>query len=146
MALEMDSSATLHNWLVANNGKHQMHPMQPQFQVAENPPLIIERGEGVHIFDLDGKRYIDCQGGLWCVNAGHGRKEIKDAIIAQLDKLQYYTIFPGSTHAPSIRLSAKLCEVASEESMKKVLEVALLCVIHLAAGAMLFWFVSISPW
>jgi putrescine---pyruvate transaminase len=120
MPLETDHAETLDNWLAAHNGKHQLHPMQPQFLVQEHPPLIVERGEGVHIFDLAGKRYLDCQGGLWCVNAGHGRREIKDAIIAQLDKLQYYTIFPGSTHAPSIRLSAKLCEVAGDENVRKV--------------------------
>jgi adenosylmethionine-8-amino-7-oxononanoate aminotransferase len=108
------------NWLKLNNAKHQWHPVQDPKAVAASPPLIIETGDGVYVTDIDGRRYLDCQGGLWCVNAGHGRQEIKDAITAQLDKLQYYTLFPGTTHAPSITLSAKLCEVTAEEEMTKV--------------------------
>jgi len=108
------------NWLKLNNAKHQWHPVQDPKAVAASPPLIIETGDGVYVTDIDGRRYLDCQGGLWCVNAGHGRQEIKDAITAQLDKLQYYTLFPGTTHAPSITLSAKLCEVTAEEDMAKV--------------------------
>jgi adenosylmethionine-8-amino-7-oxononanoate aminotransferase len=109
-----------HNWLHENNAKHQLHPMLPQFTLSEHPPVIIDRADGVKVFDLNGKGYIDCQGGLWCVNAGHGRAEIKQAIVDQLDKLQYYTLFPGSTHGPSIELSAKICEITQEENIKKV--------------------------
>jgi adenosylmethionine-8-amino-7-oxononanoate aminotransferase len=108
------------NWLKEHNGRHQLHPMTPQAAVAAHPPVIIASGDGVHVTDVDGRRFLDCQGGLWCVNAGHGRQEIKDAIIAQLDTLQYYTLFPGSANAPSIQLSAKLCEIAAEERIAKV--------------------------
>lgn len=108
------------NWLAAHNAKHILHPMLPQGILPSNPPVIIDRAEGVYVIDAAGKKYIDCQGGLWCVNAGHGRKEIRDAIVAQLDKLQYYTLFPGSTNTPAIELSAKLIEMTEPEGMKKV--------------------------
>ena len=72
------------NWLAAHNAKHILHPMLPQGILPSNPPVIIDRAEGVYVIDAAGKKYIDCQGGLWCVNAGHGRKEIRDAIVAQL--------------------------------------------------------------
>lgn len=108
------------NWLKEQNGRHQLHPMQPQSAVEANPPLIVTQGDGVHVTDIDGRRYLDCQGGLWCVNAGHNRAEIKEAMVAQLDQLQYYTLFPGSTNAPSVELSARLCEVAAEEGIKKL--------------------------
>ncbi|MFG1430258.1 aminotransferase class III-fold pyridoxal phosphate-dependent enzyme [Xanthobacter sp. V2C-8] len=108
------------NWLVAHNGKHQMHPMQPQWAIPDEPPMIVDRGEDVFIFDHTGRRYIDCQGGLWCVNAGYNRLEIKRAIVDQLDKLQYYNLFPGATNAPSIELSALICEIAGVEGITKV--------------------------
>jgi len=51
----------------------------------KKPPLIISKGKGVHIEDLDGNRYVDGVGGLWNVNCGYGRPEIKKAIVNQLD-------------------------------------------------------------
>lgn len=107
------------NWFKEHNAQHQWHPMSNQSAVQANPSVIIERGDGVYIEDIDGNRYMDCQGGLWCVNAGHGRSEIIDAIKVQLDKLQYYTLFPGSTNAPSIELSTKLIDLLSPEAMTK---------------------------
>lgn len=106
--------------LKKENGKHQFHLMQPQSAIASNPPPIITSGDGVMIRDIDGREFIDCQGGLWCVNAGHNRSEIKEAIVKQLDQLQFYSNFPGSVNAPSIQLSKLLCEITAEEGMKRV--------------------------
>jgi adenosylmethionine-8-amino-7-oxononanoate aminotransferase len=94
--------------------------MLPQKTISARPPLIVDRGDGVTVTDVDGKQYLDCQGGLWCVNVGHNRAEVKHAIVAQLDKLQYYTQFPGTTTVPSIELAAKLCDIADVEGMRKV--------------------------
>ena len=107
------------DWIKEHNAQHQWHPMNNQNAVQANPPLIIDGGDGVYIKDIDGKQYLDCQGGLWCVNAGHGRKEIIDATKSQLDKLQYYTLFPGSTNSPSIELSTMLTETLAVENMTK---------------------------
>ena len=107
-------------WLKEHNGQHQLHPMQPPSVVASNPPPIITAGDGVMIKDIDGREFIDCQGGLWCVNTGHNRSEIKQAIIEQMDQLQYYSLFPGSSNAPSIKLAKLLCDVTAEEGMERV--------------------------
>ncbi|KRV76394.1 hypothetical protein AO738_13830 [Pseudomonas citronellolis] len=96
-----------------------MHPMQDPKALQDNPPVIIESGDDVFITDVDGRRFIDCQGGLWCVNAGYGRKEIVEAVSRQMEKLAYYSLFPGSTNAPSIELSQKLIEITAEEGMAK---------------------------
>jgi taurine--2-oxoglutarate transaminase len=53
-----------------------------------DPPVIV-RGEGVSIFDADGKRYIDASSGLICVNLGHGNRHVIDAITRQAEKLAY---------------------------------------------------------
>src|ERR1700733_14359700 len=73
--------------------KDIVYPFANANFLAKHPPLCIEGGEGVYVFDGRGKRYIDGQGGLWNVNAGHGRSEIKRAIVEQLDKLSFYSMF-----------------------------------------------------
>ncbi len=61
--------------------KDIVYPFAMPISWPRHPPLCIEGGEGVYVFDGRGKRYIDGQGGLWNVNAGHGRPEIKQAIV-----------------------------------------------------------------
>lgn len=99
---------------------HTLRPMSAQDEASGDMPSIITRGEGVHIFDIDGRRMIDCVGGLWCVNVGYGRSEIIDAIMSQLRELAYISIFPGSSNVTSIRLADKICEIASDEAISKV--------------------------
>jgi putrescine aminotransferase len=87
--------------------------------LAKNPPLCIENGEGVYVTDRSGKRYLDGQAGLWNVNAGHGRPEIKRAIVEQIDRLSYYSTFGNTTNSPSIDLAVELCRLAAPEGMRR---------------------------
>jgi adenosylmethionine-8-amino-7-oxononanoate aminotransferase len=87
----------------------------------QQPPQIITKGDGVYITDIDGKRLVDGVAGLWNVNVGYGRQEIKDAIMAQLDDIAYYSAFSGMSNVPSIELSAKLMTMAKEEDMARVM-------------------------
>ncbi len=99
--------------------RHMLYPFTNASYAAKNPPLVIEGGEGVFITDSEGKRYIDGQAGLWNVNVGHGRSEIKDAIAAQLDKLSFYSLFGGTTTTPAVELADRLCRMAGPEGMVK---------------------------
>src|SRR6266852_8394618 len=54
-----------------------------------NSQITIDRAEGVYFWDTSGKRYIDGVAQVMVVNAGHGRKEIIDAMKAQLDRYSY---------------------------------------------------------
>ncbi|UTD30001.1 aspartate aminotransferase family protein [Bradyrhizobium sp. WD16] len=110
-----------HNFIREENTRHQFHPMIHPLLSRQQPPQIIASGDGVFVTDIDGKTYIDGIGGLWNVNVGHNRKEIKDAIIAQMDRISYYSSFAGTTTGPSIELSAKIVEMSAEEDMDKVL-------------------------
>lgn len=56
-------------------------------------PRIIDRAEGVWLYNEDGRQILDATAGLWCVNAGHGRREIAEAIGAQAMKLDYSSPF-----------------------------------------------------
>jgi putrescine---pyruvate transaminase len=120
-AVDRSDDSTDADWLKSHLGRHTFNPMADPKDTIANPPPIIVRGEGVYITDLDGRRMIDCQGGLWCVNAGYGRTEIIEAVTRQLHELPYYNLFPGASNAPSVRLAAKLCELAGTEDMARVL-------------------------
>ena len=48
---------------------------------------VIERGEGIYIYDTEGNKIIDGMSGLWCTNIGYGRTELSDVAKAQMDKL-----------------------------------------------------------
>src|SRR5690606_29224740 len=97
-----------------------LRPMSAQDEARGDLPSIIQRAEGVYITDIDGRRMIDCVGGLWCVNAGYGREEIITAMERQLRELSYISTFPGSSNAPSIRLAERICELADKEKIARV--------------------------
>ncbi|WP_052265354.1 aminotransferase class III-fold pyridoxal phosphate-dependent enzyme [Ruegeria sp. ANG-R] len=109
------------NFLRENNARHQLHPMIHPLISEENPPQIIVKGDGYNVTDIDGNTFVDGIGGLWNVNVGHNRAEVKAAIAAQMDEIAYYSSFAGTTTAPSIELSAKIIEMSAEENMAKVL-------------------------
>jgi len=96
-----------------------LYPFANQTHLAKSPPLVIERGEGVYVYDRNGKRYLDGQGGLWNVNVGHDRPEIKEAIREQLDRLSFYSIFGGTSNQPAIDLSHVLCRWTAQEGMER---------------------------
>lgn len=103
------------------NARHMLHPMIDPKAVAAAPPLIIDRAEGVHVYDLDGKRYLDTVASLWNVNVGHNRPELKAALVEQVDKLAYYSTFQNTSNPPAIELSARLMRLFAPEKMARVL-------------------------
>ena len=102
------------------NARHMLHPMVDPKAHAAQPPLIIDRADGVHVWDVDGRRYLDTVASLWNVNVGHNRPEVKAAIVAQLDRLAYYSTFQNTSNPPAIELSARLTAMFARERMAKV--------------------------
>ena len=78
---------------------------------AEHEVPVIVRGEGPYVFDTHGKRYLDGLSALFCVNAGHGRTEIVDAIAAQGRELAFYTNW-SYAHPKAIELAARIAALA----------------------------------
>lgn len=74
-------------------------------------PTILVRGEGSRVYDQDGRGYIDALAGLFCVNAGYGRKEIADAVAAQLTAMPFAAPFSFPS-LPLITLAKKLAELS----------------------------------
>jgi adenosylmethionine-8-amino-7-oxononanoate aminotransferase len=74
--------------------------------------IVIERGEGVWVWDTAGHRYLDAAAGLWFANVGHGRAEIADAAAAQMRKIAAYSNFGVYTTAPTLELVERLVAIS----------------------------------
>ncbi len=98
-----------------------LHPMADPKLAQRESPLRIDRGEGVHVFDAAGNRYLDTVAALWNVNVGHNRPELRAAIVAQIDKLAYYSTFVNTTNAPAAELADRLVTLFAEEDMAKAM-------------------------
>lgn len=97
------------------------HPMSASAAAHRGKTLVIARGDGNHITDIDGNRLLDGVGGLWNVNVGHNRAEVKAAIAAQLDELAYYQTFDGIAHPRVFDLADRLTAMFAQERMTRVL-------------------------
>lgn len=101
MTHALHSAIASHTWL---------HFYQMQ-NLVDRAPIVIERGEGAKVYDHTGKEYIDALAGLFCVNAGYGRKEIADAMYAQAMKIHYVSSF-SYPNEPAVRVADKLADLA----------------------------------
>ena len=79
---------------------------------------VITGGKGVFIKDREGNRFLDAFAGLYCVNAGYGRREISDAIAKQAHELAYYHAYVGHGTEASIILSKMILERAPDNMSK----------------------------
>jgi 4-aminobutyrate--pyruvate transaminase len=95
-----------------------VHPYTNLAAFRESGPLVIERGEGVFIYDTHGKPYIDGMAGLWCTALGHGNEELVEAAAGQMRKLAFSHLFSGKSHHGAIELAEKLKEIAPVPTSK----------------------------
>ena len=91
-----------------------LHPYTNARRHEETGPLVIERGEGVHVIDSTGKRYIEGLAGLWSVGVGFSEPRLVEAAHKQMQALPYYHSFAHKAHEPSIRLAEKLIEMSPQ--------------------------------
>jgi beta-alanine--pyruvate transaminase len=89
----------------ANNLEAFFMPFTANRQFKKNPRLLA-KAKGVHYWTPEGRKIIDGTAGLWCVNAGHGREEIKAAIARQLDEMDYAPSFQMG-HPKAFELAAR---------------------------------------
>lgn len=89
-----------------------LHPYTPLHKLKTNGPLVIERGEGVFVYDTQGRDYIEGMSGLWCAGLGFGDEEMVEAATRQLRTLPYYHLFGAKGMEPAIELAEKLKEIA----------------------------------
>ena len=89
-----------------------VHPYINLAKFRDSGPLVIERGEGVYVYDSEGKPYIEGMAGLWCTALGYGNEELVQAAAAQMRKLSFAHLFTGRSHDPAIELAENLKEIA----------------------------------
>lgn len=90
-------------------------------EMAQAGPKIIERAEGVYVYDTAGRQYIDGHGGLWLANVGYGRREIIDAISHQAEALAWFPSFGGFANTPSMELADRLVALTQPDGMGHVM-------------------------
>lgn len=92
--------------------QHFIHPFTDSKGLAEKGTRVIERAEGVYLWDVMGHKLLDGMAGLWCVNVGYGRQSIVDAVAKQMQQLPFYNSFFQCSHPPAIELAQKIASLA----------------------------------
>ncbi len=115
----MDAKKNSHNLeeLEKWDKQYLWHPFTQMRDYCNEKPLIIEKGEGSFLIDIYGNRYLDGVSSLWLNLHGHRRREIDQAIIAQLEEISHSTLL-GLSNAPAIKLAKKLVEITPAELTK----------------------------
>ncbi len=106
--------------LNARDRQSLVHPFTNLAEHAEAGPLVIDRGEGVYVIDVEGRRYLEGMAGLWCAALGFSEARLVRAAEAQLSRLPGYHMFGGKSYAPAIELAERLLALAPVP-MSKVL-------------------------
>lgn len=100
------------NSIEARDVAYHLHPYTNAKKHLEAGPLVINRGEGIYVFDNNGKRYIEAMAGLWSVGVGFNEKRLVKAATEQMARLPYYHTFTHKSHGPVIELAEKLVGMA----------------------------------
>lgn len=104
----MDDTKTLQ----ARDHAHYLHPFTDHKALGERGVRVMVRGEGIYLWDSEGKKILDGMSGLWCVNVGYGRHSISKAVFDQMETLPFYNSFFNTTNVPAVTLAAKLADIA----------------------------------
>jgi adenosylmethionine-8-amino-7-oxononanoate aminotransferase len=94
------------------------HPFTQMLDWEKDDNIVIERGDGIYLYDIHGNKYIDGVSSLWVNIHGHNNKELNDAIKEQADKISHSTLL-GLASVPSAILAQKLIDIAPT-NLKKV--------------------------
>ena len=97
-----------------------LHPSTNLRSVQAEGPLVITRGEGVYVYDDEGRRYLEGMAGLWCASLGFSERRLAEAAYKQMCELPFYHSFGGKVPAISTELAERLIGMAPA-GMAKVL-------------------------
>ena len=100
---------------------HLWHPFTPMAEwcAPGYQPLVLERGQGVWLYDTEGRRYFDGNSSIWTNLHGHGHPVLTAAIREQLDRVAHVS-FLGATHEPAVRLAAELVRLFPPGTLTRV--------------------------
>jgi 4-aminobutyrate--pyruvate transaminase len=89
-----------------------LHPSTNLRLVQTEGPLVITRGEGVYVYDDEGRRYLEGMAGLWCAALGFSERRLAEAAYRQMCELPFYHAFAGKVPAISTELAERLIAIA----------------------------------
>ena len=98
--------------------KYIWHPCSQMKDYEKFPPIVIEKGKGVYLKDVDGKTYLDAVSSWWVNLFGHSNQRINDALYNQANTLEH-VIFANFTHKPAIELCERIISI-SPNRLEKV--------------------------
>ncbi len=101
------------DWQEAD-ARHHLHPFTDHMALAEKRVRVITRGEGVYVWDSEGRRLLDGMAGLWCCQLGYGNRELAEAGYEALRGLPYYNAFFQTTHPYVAELGQVLASLTPE--------------------------------
>ncbi len=93
------------------------HPFSDMAAV-DGHEFVVDRADGVWVYDEAGRRYLDGCASLWYCNVGHGRQEIVEAATAQMAKLEAYSCFSDLANRPALELADRLADLAPVDDAK----------------------------
>ena len=102
----MNATQGTNTALLQRDQAHLVHPLHEPALHAQGRVWV--RGEGAILTDADGRECIDGLAGLWNVTAGHGRRELADAMRAQAETLAYCSAYSGNSNPRAIELAERL--------------------------------------
>lgn len=103
---------SLHTPAARRDLAFHLHPSTNLRQVQSEGPLVIARGEGVYVYDDEGRRYLEGMSGLWCASLGFSERRLADAAHRQMLELPFYHSFGGKVPAVSTQLAERLAGIA----------------------------------
>jgi 4-aminobutyrate---pyruvate transaminase len=95
-----------------------LHPTTNLLAHRSSGPLVLERGEGVYVYDANGKRYLEGLAGLWCTGLGYGNAELVETAREQMARLSFAHLFGGRSHEPAIALAEKIKAISPAPTSK----------------------------
>lgn len=98
---------------------YHLHPTTDLRSVATEGPMVITRGDGVYIYDEEGRRYLEGIAGLWCAALGFSERRLAEAAYKQMCDLPFYHAFSGKVPAITTELAERLIGLAPA-GMRKV--------------------------
>jgi 4-aminobutyrate---pyruvate transaminase len=102
------------NSISARDMEYVLHPVTNARKHEEIGPIVIDRGEGVYVYDHQGNRYIEALAGLWSVAVGFGEKRLVETASRQMARLSYYHTFSHKTNEPSVLLAERLVKMTPD--------------------------------
>jgi adenosylmethionine-8-amino-7-oxononanoate aminotransferase len=84
----------------------------------QHAPFIVDRGEGIYVYDEEGNKYLDAAASLWYMSIGYGRDEVIDAMTEQARRLPAFHTFIDYATRPPIDLAARIASVSPDPDSK----------------------------